>query len=145
MTGPAPRPPGAPALRRPKHTAAATAFVQAASAVGLDVSARRTGEQEDRDFSTYPSTPVKLPAHTVVDLSASFEVAGSGSGRPGLTLSVRAENIFRHGLRGSVGLPGAGPRVVRRGQRGAGRAPQPVTGLACLQRSLSPPPPPALM
>ena len=85
---------GGPLLRRPKHTAAATAFVQVASAVGLDVSARRTGEREDRDFSTYPAIPVKLPAYTVVDLSASFEVAGSGSGRPGLTLTVRAENLF---------------------------------------------------
>ncbi|MCY4400927.1 MAG: TonB-dependent receptor [Gemmatimonadetes bacterium] len=85
---------GEPLLRRPRHTASAAAFVQIASTVGLDVSVRRTGERADRDFSTYPSTPVTLPSHTVADLSASFEVAGSGSGRPGLTLTVRAENLF---------------------------------------------------
>ena len=85
---------GGPLLRRPKHTAAATAFVQVASPVGLDVTARRTGARVDRDFATYPATPVTLPAYTVVDLSANFEVAGGGSGRPGITLTLRAENLF---------------------------------------------------
>ena len=84
---------GAALLRRPKHTLAATAFYRVSSRVGLDLGLRRVGEREDRDFSTFPAEPVTLPAYTVLDLAASFDLAG-GSDGPGFTLTVRAENLF---------------------------------------------------
>ncbi|WP_420633836.1 TonB-dependent receptor [Candidatus Palauibacter sp.] len=84
---------GSRLLGRPKHTLAATAFYRISSRVGVDVSARRVGEREDRDFAAFPAEPVTLPAYTVLDLSASFDIAGGG-GRPGLTLMVRAENLL---------------------------------------------------
>ena len=84
---------GSALLRRPKHTVAATAFYRVSSRVGVDLGLRRVGDREDRDFSTYPADPVTLPAYTVLDLSASFDIAGGG-GRPGLTLTVRAENLL---------------------------------------------------
>ena len=61
--------------------------------MGVDVSARRVGAREDRDFAVFPAEPVTLPAYTVLDLSASFDIAGGG-GRPGITLMVRAENLL---------------------------------------------------
>lgn len=85
---------GGPLLRRPRHGGVATALIELAGSVQLEVSARRTGEREDRDFSSYPAIPVVLPGYTVVDLSASFEVMDGGGGRPGLTLAVRAENLL---------------------------------------------------
>ena len=85
---------GEPLLRRPRHAAGATAFVRVAEAVGLEFSARRTGERLDRDFSTFPATPVTLPAYTVVDLSAEVEIAGARGGRPGFALTVRGENLL---------------------------------------------------
>ena len=84
---------GAALLRRPKHTLAATAFYRVSSRVGLDLGLRRVGEREDRDFSTFPAEPVTLPAYTVLDLAASFDLAGD-SGRPGFTLTLRAENLL---------------------------------------------------
>ncbi len=84
---------GSALLRRPKHTMAASAFYPVSSRVDLDLSLRRVGEREDRDFSSFPAEPVSLPAYTVLDLSASFDLAG-GSGRPGFTLTVRAENLL---------------------------------------------------
>ena len=45
-------------------------------------------------FATYPATPVTLPAYTVVDLSADFEVVRARAARPGFTLTVRAENLL---------------------------------------------------
>ncbi|MDE2877954.1 TonB-dependent receptor [Candidatus Palauibacter soopunensis] len=84
---------GSALLRRPKHAMAASAFYPVSSRVGLDVSLRRTGEREDRDFSSFPAEPVTLPAYTVLDLSASFDIAGRGGG-PGFTLTVRAENLL---------------------------------------------------
>jgi len=84
---------GSALLRRPKHALAASAFYPVSSRVGLDVSLRRVGEREDRDFSSFPAAPVTLPAYTVLDLSASFDIAGRGGG-PGFTLTVRAENLL---------------------------------------------------
>ena len=54
---------------------------------------RRTGERSDRDFSAWPANPVTLPAYTLVDLAASFEL-GSGAGRPNMRLTVRMENLL---------------------------------------------------
>ena len=84
---------GSALLRRPKHAMAASAFYPVSSRVGLDVSLRRVGEREDRDFASFPAEPVTLPAYTVLDLSASFDIAGSRGG-PGFTLTVRAENLL---------------------------------------------------
>ncbi|WP_419857009.1 TonB-dependent receptor plug domain-containing protein [Candidatus Palauibacter irciniicola] len=84
---------GSALLRRPKHAMAASAFYPVSSAVGLDVRLRRVGEREDRDFSSFPAEPVMLPAYTVLDVSASFDIAGRGGG-PGFTLTVRGENLL---------------------------------------------------
>ena len=85
---------GEPLLRRPKHTAGASASVQVASAARFEVGVRRKGERADRDFSTFPATPVTLPAYTVVDLAAEIEVVGARAGRPGFELTLRAENLM---------------------------------------------------
>lgn len=84
---------GSALLRRPKHTFAAAAFYPVSSRVGVDMSLRRVGEREDRDFASFPAEPVTLPAYTVLDLSTSFDVAGGG-GRPGFAFTVRAENLL---------------------------------------------------
>ncbi len=99
---------GGPLLRRPKHSAAATATIQPASSVQLEVSARRTGEREDRDFSSYPATPVALPGYTVVDLATSFEAMSGGGGRPALTLTLRAENLLDADYQEVWGFPAPG-------------------------------------
>ena len=84
---------GSALLRRPKHAMAASAFYPVSSRVGLDVGLRRVGEREDRDFASFPADPVTLPAYTVLDLTASFDIAGNRGG-PGFTLTVRAENLL---------------------------------------------------
>ena len=84
---------GEPLLRRPEHTAGAAAFVRIANAMGLELALRHTGERSDRDFATFPATPVMLPAYTVVDLAAEFQVAAARAASPGLTLTLRAENL----------------------------------------------------
>lgn len=81
-------------LRRPGHTIAGSAAIDAGRRVAFDVGVRRTGTREDRDFESWPATPVKLPAHTVVDLAANVHLASDDAGRPAVTLVVRAENVF---------------------------------------------------
>jgi len=82
--------PGKPLLRRPKHTAAATAIVRITEAAGLELGVRHTGERVDLPMPN-PRQRVMLPAYTVVDLAAELEVAEARAGRPGFTLTVRAE------------------------------------------------------
>lgn len=84
---------GGPLIRRPEHSFAATAFAQATGAATLEASARHTGEREDRNFASFPATPVVLPAYTVVDLALNLELRAPGS-RPGFTLTIRTENLF---------------------------------------------------
>ena len=83
-----------PLLRRPAHTVAATAFARVADRMTLDASARRVGERADLDFSTWPAAPVTLPAYLVLDLSVDFELTAASAGRPGVALTVRADNLL---------------------------------------------------
>ena len=114
---------GEPLLRRPKHTAGASASVQVASAARFVVGLRRTGERADRDFSTFPATPVTLSAYTVVDLAAEIEVVGARAGRPGFELTVRAENLMGAAYEEVWGFaaPGRGVYVGGRVVVGGGR------------------------
>ena len=98
---------GAALLRRPRHTVAGTAFYRVSARVGVDVGLRRVGEREDRDFSSFPATPVILPAYTVLDISASFDIAGGG-GRPGFALTARAENLLGTEYEEIWGFPAPG-------------------------------------
>jgi outer membrane cobalamin receptor len=60
--------------------------------VGL--SARFTGDREDRDFAVFPDTAVTLPAQTVVDASAAYRLSRGRGALPGLVITGRVENLF---------------------------------------------------
>lgn len=83
-----------PLLRRPAHALAATASTRVAGRLALDLIARRVGERADMDFASWPAAPVTLPAHTLLDLSVGLDVATATRGRPGLELTLRAENLL---------------------------------------------------
>lgn len=72
-------------IRRPERKA--TAELSYRGAV-LDALARvlAVGEREDRDFRTFPSTPVTLPSYERIDLGAVYHV------RAGQALTLRVEN-----------------------------------------------------
>jgi vitamin B12 transporter len=82
-------------IRRPRRKA--TAQLSHRGAV-LDLFARllMVGEREDRDFRTFPSTPVTLPAYERIDLGAEYRVRA----RQALTLRIENatnayyENVF---------------------------------------------------
>ncbi|MDE2762741.1 MAG: TonB-dependent receptor [Gemmatimonadota bacterium] len=113
--------PGKPLLRRPKHTAAATAIVRITEAAGLELGLRHTGERMDLPILR-PRRRVMLPAHTVVDLAAEFQVAKARAGRPGFTLTVRAENLTGSEYEEAFGFaaPGRGVYVGGRMVVGGG-------------------------
>ncbi len=81
-------------LRRPGTTLAASASYQVHGRAALSASFLRVGSRADRDFSTFPANPVELEAYGVLDLGAHLTVVEAGEGRPGLALTLRAENLL---------------------------------------------------
>lgn len=81
-------------LRRPAHTAAVRLESRVVRRGTVSVAARYTGDRADQDFTTFPATPVTLPAYTVVDASAEYRVILAHGAQPGLLLSGRVSNLF---------------------------------------------------
>ena len=80
-------------LRRPSTVSMATAAIDLPAATTLDVVVLRTGDREDRDFATFPATPVVLPAWTRLDLGFTRPIVGDLNGAR-LDLALRLENVF---------------------------------------------------
>jgi vitamin B12 transporter len=72
-----------------------------------DVLVRRTGTRDDRDFSTFPATPVTLPAYTMVDLAFTGPFAAGWTGAD-LRLTLRLENALNSGYQEVMHYPSAG-------------------------------------
>ncbi len=74
-------------IRRAKNRASLLATFLVSPDVSATASLIRVGKREDRDFSTYPSTRVTLPAYTLVNLSGEWRATKS------VSLFARAENL----------------------------------------------------
>jgi len=79
-------------IRRPPH-AALVSFARSYAGGGhVQLVATRIGERDDRDFTTFPATPLVLPAYTKVDFS--FDLPLSGAVAHDVALTGRADNLF---------------------------------------------------
>ena len=81
-------------LRRPGHTLGASLTYVLPARGSLPVSTRRIGDRDDRDFSTFPATPVTLAAYTLLSAGGEVTVIEGAGGRPAVTLTVRGENLL---------------------------------------------------
>ena len=73
----------------------------------LSASVRRIGEREDRDFSTFPATPVTLDAYTLLGVGAEVSIFEGSSGSS-LALTVRGENLLDAGYQEVFGFAAPG-------------------------------------
>ena len=80
--------------RRPTHAGSLQLFHSLADRGSVGLSARFTGDREDRDFAVFPDTAVTLPAQTVVDASAAYRLSRGRGALPGLVITGRVENLF---------------------------------------------------
>jgi vitamin B12 transporter len=110
-------------LRRPGVSGTLAIHAARSPRVTLDLSATYVGERDDRDFSTFPATPVTLDGYVRVDAAAAFHLrAASGSG-VATTLLLRADNLFDARYEAVFGFPAArrmwtvGLRIERGGTR----------------------------
>jgi len=101
---------GAALLRRPETQFAASVAYAVSPETSLNLSARRVGAREDRDFTGFPAAAVTLDAYAVVDVGAEICLIEPADGRPGFTVTFRAENLFDEGYQEifGFGAPGRG-------------------------------------
>lgn len=82
---------GKPLLRRPD----VSGFVRLGwrgTRLGASLTVQRVGARDDRDFSTFPGTPVRLAPYTRADLAGDWTLRAR-AGRT-LALTARAENLL---------------------------------------------------
>jgi vitamin B12 transporter len=84
---------GQPLLRRPARSGRIGIGAPLGQRLRVDGVLRHVGQRDDRDFNAFPAEPVTLEAYQMVDLSLSASVLRPGEGRPGIDLTLRAENL----------------------------------------------------
>ncbi len=111
---------GGPLIRRPGQTIAVRGAYTAGARARLSAGATLVGARADRDFSTYPSRAVTLPAWVDVSAGAEVRVIGGGNGRPSLTLTLRGENLLDAGHQEVFGYPAPGRALTLGARAGLG-------------------------
>lgn len=80
-------------LRRPGLAASGTVQLGLPGRAAVDLAIRHTGDRDDRDFSTFPATPVTLPAYTRVDVGFTGPASAEWTGGE-LQFQLRLENVL---------------------------------------------------
>lgn len=91
-------------LRRPATLAAVTTSTGLPGRATADLTVTYTGRRDDRDFSTFPATPVVLPAWTRVDLGLTKSVELGGR----FDVRLRLENVLGADYEEIANFPAAG-------------------------------------
>jgi vitamin B12 transporter len=91
-------------LRRPSTMASANIGYDLPARTTADLAVTYTGRRDDRDFSTFPATPVELPAWTRVDVGVTkpFEMGAR------FELRLRVENLLGASYEEIANYPAAG-------------------------------------
>ncbi|HWA16683.1 MAG TPA: TonB-dependent receptor, partial [Gemmatimonadales bacterium] len=100
-----------PLVRRPKHSARIDARSRFADRLSIGVAANYVGTRDDIDFIAFPSVRTELPSYVSLDADVSFDLMHQAGGRPGLSASLRAENLFDQQYDTVFGFEGRGRAV----------------------------------
>ncbi|HEX6965772.1 MAG TPA: TonB-dependent receptor [Gemmatimonadaceae bacterium] len=103
-------------LRRPTHLASVHLDYRTPRRALLGATVSYVGRRDDRDFSSFPATPVELPAYTKVDISAELPLVTHRVADHALALTARIDNLFNAQYQGVYGFRVPG-RVVLLGAR----------------------------
>ncbi len=82
---------GGSLIQRPEHSASVQLSRTVANLGSFSAVATRTGEREDRDFTSYPAIPLMLAPFTTIDLSAELELPVRLL--PTARLQLRVDNV----------------------------------------------------
>ncbi len=95
-------------LRRPTEMATLGARYAAGARVSLTTELKLVGNRAGRDFRTYPARRVVLPRYETLSLGADVELWAPEGDRPGVSLTVRGENLLNESYEEIVGFPAPG-------------------------------------
>ncbi|MCH7776302.1 MAG: TonB-dependent receptor, partial [Gemmatimonadetes bacterium] len=109
---------GARLLRRPTNTFSAAATYRGWDRGVLSLVLHHVGNRDDRDFGSFPATPVVLPAYTTVDFAAQLDLLPRRAAALRLIWTVRVENLFDEAYAGAFGFPNRGRTVFVGGRVG---------------------------
>ena len=107
---------GQPLLRRPAVSATLALRATRSPRVTFDVSATYVGARDDRDFSTFPATPIELEGYVRVDAAAAYRIGEATGSGIATTLLLRADNLLGEEYQEVFAFP-APKRVVTIGLR----------------------------
>lgn len=93
-------------LRRPERSWGVRAAATLTSSLRVRAHLSHVGERSDRDFSTFPASPVELSAYTTVSLGGEVDVPTGALSR--LSLSVRVENLLDAAYQEALGFSAPG-------------------------------------
>lgn len=111
---------GEPLVRRPAYAWAMRASAPVGGRARAFARASFVGERADRDFSTFPATPVELPGHALLALGGEWRLWSSGPRRPEATLTLRAENVLDRDYEEVLGYRAPGRQLYFGVRVGAG-------------------------
>jgi vitamin B12 transporter len=103
---------GSRLLRRPTHSASAALTYQRADRASVNLRVLRVGDRDDRDYSGFPPTPVRLGWYTRIDVGAELRVTQPRSGTPGAALSLRVENLENRAYQTVYGFAAPGRAIL---------------------------------
>jgi len=106
-------------LRRPATT---IALRVGASLSRVDIRADLSvvGDRSDRDFATFPATPIQLPSYQLLAFGGEWRIVEPGEGRPGFSLQIRAENLLDEEYQEVFGFRAPGRGLYIGGRVGVG-------------------------
>ncbi len=97
---------GEPLIRRPSQTVALSLGAPVGARARVHSRVTWVGARSDRDFATFPATPVELEGYALWSLGGEWAVRPPAAGRPSLSLSVRAENLLGERYEEAFAFPG---------------------------------------
>jgi len=97
-------------LRRPTHTLSLGADFDGWERGAFGLAVTYVGDADDRDFSTFPATPVTLSSYTLVDVTAQINVLPARAAT-GLVGTLRIENLLNEQYSTTFGFPARGRTV----------------------------------
>jgi vitamin B12 transporter len=101
---------GQPLIRRPRHSVTLGASSALTAQVRVHSELSVVGARDDRDFATFPATPVIVPSHALWSLGGAWTLPQPVGGA-NVSLSVRAENLLDERYQETFGFPAPGRQL----------------------------------
>lgn len=98
-------------IRRPGHTWTLRVDTPVGGRGRVHTRVSFVGARADRDFATFPASPVELPGHTLWALGGEWTLGPAEAGRPRAALSARVENVLDATYEEGLGFPAPGRQL----------------------------------